>query len=51
MPDLGKYAATVLLAYGVSVPILIAVVAQSIIRNRSLRKKLSEVEQRRLYGI
>ena len=47
MPDLGKYAFTVLLAYGVSGLVLAALVLQSLIRHRSLRQKLSDVEDRR----
>jgi len=46
MPDLGKYAVAVLLAYGVSGFVLAALVLQSLIRHRSLRKKLSDVENR-----
>ena len=38
MPDLGKYAVAVLLAYGVSGLVLAALVLQSLIRHRSLRK-------------
>ncbi|AXI47199.1 heme exporter protein CcmD [Sulfitobacter sp. SK012] len=47
MPDLGKYAITVLLAYGVSGLILVALVLQSLVRHRRLRRKLSNVEDRR----
>lgn len=46
MPDLGKYADTVLSAYAVSILLLIALVVFSIIRGRKVRAELEKVEQR-----
>lgn len=47
MPDLGKYAATVLAAYAVSIILLIGLIAQTLIRSRKVKKQLSELEERR----
>lgn len=46
MPDLGKYAVSVLTAYGVSGVILIALLIQSWLRYRVLRKNLTQIEDR-----
>ncbi|RKF14220.1 heme exporter protein CcmD [Roseovarius spongiae] len=46
MPDLGKYAAEVLSAYGVSLALLIALCWQSVVRARRVRADLARVEQR-----
>ena len=47
MPDLGKYADTVLSAYAVSIILLIALVWWSIIAARKARRELDQVEGRR----
>ena len=47
MPDLGKYAAYVLSAYGVSIALLAGLVLLSLRAGRKARADLSEVERRR----
>ena len=47
MPDLGRYAAEVLSAYGVSLLLLIGLVAFSVWKARRVRARLDEVEARR----
>ncbi len=46
MPDLGKYAATVLSAYGVSLVLILALVAVSIWRGNKVKKELEAVEKK-----
>ncbi|MBE1282471.1 MAG: heme exporter protein CcmD [Rhodobacteraceae bacterium] len=46
MPDLGKYADTVLSAYGVSLLLLVVLVVMSIRRGRKVRAEMEKVEQR-----
>ncbi|MGR3802281.1 heme exporter protein CcmD [Marinibacterium profundimaris] len=46
MPDLGKYADTVLSAYAVSIVVLIALVVLSVWRGRRVRAELKQVEER-----
>ena len=46
MPDLGKYADTVLWSYVVSIGLLIALVGCSVIRGRKVRAEMEKVEQR-----
>ena len=46
MPDLGKYATEVLLAYGVSIGLLVVIVALSLRRARKVRARLDQVEAR-----
>ncbi|MFQ6552794.1 heme exporter protein CcmD [Aestuariibius insulae] len=46
MPDLGKYAAEVLLAYGVSLALLALVIGVSWWRARRVRRALAKVEGR-----
>ncbi|MCA0940534.1 heme exporter protein CcmD [Salipiger pacificus] len=46
MPDLGKYAFAVLASYGVSLALIIALVAVSLRRARRVRAELEEIEQR-----
>lgn len=46
IPDLGKYAGTVLSAYGISIVLLVALVALSICRGRKVRSEMERVEQR-----
>ncbi|WP_296417322.1 heme exporter protein CcmD [Pseudooctadecabacter sp.] len=47
MPDLGKYATEVLLAYGVSIGLLVVIVALSMRRARKVRAQLDQVEARK----
>ncbi|RVV99075.1 heme exporter protein CcmD [Mesobaculum littorinae] len=47
MPELGKYAAEVTLAYGVSLCLLAALVAATVLRSRRVRRDLREMEKRR----
>jgi len=46
MPDLGKYAQAVLSSYAVSIVLIVALVAISVIRARKVRTQLDEVEAR-----
>ncbi len=46
MPDLGKYAETVLSAYATSIVLLVVLVAFSILRGRKIRAEIDRVEQR-----
>ncbi|TMM55574.1 heme exporter protein CcmD [Sulfitobacter sabulilitoris] len=46
MPDLGKYAAAVLSAYGASLVLLAALVLLTLRRGRRARADLAEVETR-----
>ena len=46
MPDLGKYADTVLAAYGASLVLLAALVALTIWQGRQVRRRLDEIEAR-----
>lgn len=46
MPDLGKYAGTVLSAYAVSILLLVALVAISLWRGRKLRAEMERIEAR-----
>ena len=47
MPDLGKYAASVLSAYGASIVLLAGFVWLSLRAGRKARAELAEVEKRR----
>ncbi len=46
MPDLGKYAETVLSSYAASLLLLAALVVYSILRGRKMRAELEKIEQR-----
>lgn len=46
LPDLGKYAATVLSAYGASITLLVGLVLLSVIKGRRVRKQMQVVEAR-----
>ena len=46
MPDLGKYADTVLSAYGASLVLLLILVVLTLRRGRRLRAELEQVEKR-----
>ena len=50
MPDLGKYAATVLSAYGGALALLVALVAASLWRSARVARALREVEERVRHG-
>jgi len=47
MPDLGTYAVEVSLAYGVSIALLVGVVALSVVQARRIKRALDEAETRR----
>ena len=47
MPDLGKYAFEVTLAYGMSLGLLAALIAWVLVRSRRVRTMLKEIEARR----
>ena len=46
MPDLGRYAVEVLLAYGVSLALLLGVVVMSVRPARKAKEALDEAEER-----
>ncbi|MBQ4826865.1 heme exporter protein CcmD [Leisingera sp. M527] len=46
MPDLGKYADTVLSAYGASLLLLLALVVLTILRGRKVRREMETLETR-----
>jgi heme exporter protein D len=46
MPDLGKYADAVLSSYAVSIALIVALVAVSVMRARKVRAQLDDVENR-----
>ena len=46
IPDLGKYADTVLWSYVVSIGLLVALVLFSVMRGRKVRAEMEQVEQR-----
>ncbi len=46
MPDLGKYAGTVLGAYGAALVLLVILVGISIVQGRRIKRALEEVEAR-----
>ncbi len=46
MPDLGKYAVTVLGAYGAALALLVALVALTLWQGRRVRRALEEIEAR-----
>ena len=47
IPDLGKYATEVLAAYGVSIVLLVVIVALSVRRSRRVAAQLKQVEARK----
>lgn len=47
MPDLGKYADSVLSAYAASIVLLIAIVVLSVVQSRRAKAALKDVEDRR----
>jgi len=46
MPDLGKYAATVLSAYGISLVLIAGVIVLSMVQSRRAKHKLKDAEAR-----
>lgn len=46
IPDLGKYAATVLGAYGATLAVLAVLIIATVMRGRKVRAELEAVEQR-----
>ncbi len=46
MIELGKYAVTVMAAYGVSLALLAAIIVQTVIRNTRARRALEAQEKR-----
>ena len=46
MPDLGKYATTVLSAYTVSIVLIVGLVLVSILRARKIKNQLQDVEKK-----
>lgn len=47
MPDLGKYAVTVLSSYGATLGLLAAIIGLTLWRGARVRRQLEEVEERR----
>lgn len=47
MPDLGKYAAEVLTAYGVSLAALGLIIGLSVLRSRRIKRALAKEEAKR----
>jgi heme exporter protein D len=47
LPDLGKYAGTVLSSYAVSFVLIAALVVMSVLRSRKIKRDLAEIEARR----
>jgi len=50
IPELGKYTATVLSAYGISLALLIGIVVQSLWKARRMKARLDAAEARRKDG-
>ncbi len=46
IPDLGKYAGTVLAAYGAAIGLVVALVALSLWQSARMKRALAEVEAR-----
>ena len=46
LPDLGKYAGTVLSAYGASIVLLVGLILMSVAKGRRVRKQMQDVEAR-----
>jgi len=47
MPDLGKYADTILAAYGVTIVLLATIIITSLLRAAKTKRQLAELEARR----
>ncbi|WP_226550375.1 heme exporter protein CcmD [Celeribacter naphthalenivorans] len=50
MPDLGKYAGDVLLAYGATFLLLAGLIAGSLIRSAKVKRLLKAAEERKNHG-
>ena len=50
MPELGKYSAEVLSAYGVTIVLLVAMCAMTWVRSHRVRRALEQAEARRTDG-
>ena len=50
MPELGKYAAEVLFAYGAAGVLIAALIGLSILQSRRVKRALDEAETRRANG-
>ncbi len=46
MPELGKYAVTVLSAYGASIILIVGLVCTSIYRSNKIKKRLQDIENK-----
>ncbi|TNF63945.1 MAG: heme exporter protein CcmD [Rhodobacteraceae bacterium] len=46
MPDLGKYAETVLSAYAASIVLLVAIVVLTLLRGRRVRAEMERIEEK-----
>ena len=46
MPDLGKYAETVLSAYAASIALIVVLVGVSILRSKKIKKELQDIENK-----
>lgn len=47
MPELGKYAETIMTAYAATIILVAVIVALSIVRARKVKRQLDELEARR----
>lgn len=47
MPELGKYAETVLTAYAATIILMGVIIVLSVVRARKVKKQLEEIEARR----
>lgn len=47
MPDLGKYAADVLMAYGITFVLIAGLILRTLMRSRKMKRLLAEAEERR----
>jgi len=45
MPDLGKYAFEILMSYGISIGLIVILVALSWMQSRRVKAKLKEIEK------
>ena len=51
MPDLGKYAETVMSAYVASIALLVLLVVISVLRGRKVRAEMDQMEKRGVYRL
>lgn len=47
MPDLGKYADTVLGAYAVTIILIVSIILVSILRSRTVKRELTKIEKKK----